>query len=283
MGFSLLSAMPSLEALQSVIRDYRSVLVGYSGGVDSALVAVVARRVLGPDRSLAAIGISASLPRDQLDRVRETAGLFDLRLVEIRTEEFSDPNYTSNPTNRCYFCKKELWSKLTWLASEHQLAVVADGTNRDDLSEHRPGAQAATESEVRSPLADTGYTKAHVRAAARELGIPVWDAPAAPCLSSRVLYGLEVNDERLRQVEEGEVFLRRLGVGGDLRVRHRGAEARIEVSPSQFELIRRERQAIAQRFTDLGFSSVNLDLAGYRRGSLLTNSDGRLESLLGQG
>lgn len=283
MGFSLLSAMPSLEALQSVIRDYRSVLVGYSGGVDSALVAVVARRVLGPDRSLAAIGISASLARDQLDRVRETAGLFDLRLVEIRTEEFSDPNYTSNPTNRCYFCKKELWSKLTWLASEHQLAVVADGTNRDDLSEHRPGAQAATESEVRSPLADTGYTKAHVRAAARELGIPVWDAPAAPCLSSRVLYGLEVNDERLRQVEEGEVFLRRLGVGGDLRVRHRGAEARIEVSPSQFELIRRERQAIAQRFTDLGFSSVNLDLAGYRRGSLLTNSDGRLESLLGQG
>lgn len=283
MGFSLLSAMPSLEALQSAIRDYRSVLVGYSGGVDSALVAVVARRVLGPDRSLAAIGISASLPRDQLDRVRETAGLFDLRLVEIRTEEFSDPNYTSNPTNRCYFCKKELWSKLTWLASEHQLAVVADGTNRDDLAEHRPGAQAATESEVRSPLADTGYTKAHVRATARELGIPVWDAPAAPCLSSRVLYGLEVNDERLRQVEEGEGFLRRLGVGGDLRVRHRGAEARIEVSPSQFELIRRERQTIARRFTDLGFSSVNLDLAGYRRGSLLTNSDGRLESLLGRG
>jgi uncharacterized protein len=275
--------MPSLKALESAIRDYRSVLVGYSGGVDSALVAVVARRVLGPERSLAAVGISASLASGQLEQARETARLFDLRLAEILTEELSDPNYTSNSTNRCYFCKKELWSKLTWLASEHQLAVVADGTNADDLQEHRPGGVAAVESEVRSPLAEVGYTKARVRSAARDLGIPAWDAPAAPCLSSRVLYGLEVNPERLRQVEEGEAFLRELGVVGDLRVRHRGDEARIEASPAQFELIRQERSAIARRFTALGFSRVNLDLAGYRRGSLLKDAEAALESLVGQG
>jgi len=275
--------MSSLKALESAIRDYRSVLVGYSGGVDSALVAVVARRVLGPERSLAAIGISASLPRGQLEQARQIARVFDLRLAEIRTEELSDPNYTSNSTNRCYFCKKELWSKLTWLASEHQLVVVADGTNGDDLKEHRPGVAAAAESSVKSPLAEVGYTKALVRSTARGLGIPVWDAPAAPCLSSRVLYGLEVTPERLRQVEEGEAFLRELGVAGDLRVRHRGDEARIEVAPSQFELIRQQRGAIGRRFATLGFASVNLDLAGYRRGSLLTDVGAALESLVGKG
>ncbi len=279
----IIPSMSSLATLESAIRAYRSALVGFSGGVDSALVAVVARRVLGPERSLAAIGISASLPRGQLEQAREMAGLFDLRLVEVRTDELSDPNYTANPTNRCYYCKRELWSKLLRLASEHQLVVVADGTNADDLGEHRPGTEAAADAEIRSPLVEIGFTKNEVRATARELGIPIWDAPAAPCLSSRVLYGLEVNPERLRQVEEGEAFLRELGVGGDLRVRHRGREARIEVARSQFGLIRKERAAIARRFTSLGFTSVNLDLVGYRRGSLLDDAEGGLESLAGQG
>jgi uncharacterized protein len=281
-GIRLLSPMPSLEALESVLSDYRSVLVGYSGGVDSALVAVVGRRVLGPERSLAAIGISESLARDQLEQARDIARLFDLRVVEVSTEELSDPNYSANPKNRCYFCKRELWSKLNGLAAEHHLSVVADGTNRDDLGEHRPGSDAAAESGIRSPLAEVGYTKDDVRAVARELGIPVWDAPAAPCLSSRVLYGLEVTPLRLRQVEEGEAFLRGLGVAGDLRVRHRGAEARIEASPAQFELIRQGREAILQRFLGLGFSKVTLDLAGYRRGNLLDDAVVEIESLAGQ-
>jgi len=275
--------MPGSSPLERVIADYESVLVGYSGGVDSTLVAVVARRILGPDRSLAAIGVSPSLAREQYDRAHDVAAQFDLKLVEVATDELNDPRYAANPQNRCYFCKHELWSKLGELAQQRSLAVVADGTNADDLNEHRPGLDAAREFVIRSPLSEAGYTKEDVRREARALGIPQWDAPAAPCLSSRVLYGLEVNPERLSQVERGEAFIRALGVSGDLRVRHRGEEARIEVSPSQFAAIRSKRDAIAARFTELGFSRVTLDLAGYRSGSLLLDNETQLEYLVGEG
>jgi uncharacterized protein len=275
--------MPTSSPLERVIAGYESVLVGYSGGVDSALVAVMARQILGSQRSLAAIGVSPSLAREQYDRARDLAAQFDLNLVEVPTEELDDPRYASNPRDRCYFCKHELWSKLGALARERKLAVVADGTNADDLNEHRPGLNAAREFVIRSPLSDAGYTKDDVRREARALGIPQWDAPAAPCLSSRVLYGLEVNPQRLSQVEQGEAFIRSLGVTGDLRVRHRGDEARIEAAPSQFAAIRGERSAIVARFADLGFTKVTLDLAGYRRGSLLSNNESRLEYLMGEG
>jgi uncharacterized protein len=275
--------MPDSSPLERVIAGYESVLVGYSGGVDSTLVAVVARRILGPDLSLAAIGVSPSLAREQYERAHDVAARFDLSLVEVATHELNDPRYSANPQNRCYFCKHELWSKLGALAQERSLAVVADGTNADDLNEHRPGLDAAREFVIRSPLSEVGYTKDDVRREARALGIPQWDAPAAPCLSSRVLYGLEVNPERLSQVEQGEAFIRELGVSGDLRVRHRGEEARIEVAPSQFAAIRSAREVIAARFVDLGFSRVTLDLAGYRRGSLLSNSETQLEYLVGEG
>ena len=275
--------MPGSSPLERIIAGYESVLVGYSGGVDSALVAVVARRILGPDRSLAAIGVSPSLAREQYERAHEVAGRFDLNLVEVATDELNDPRYTANPRDRCYFCKHELWSKLGGLALERGMAVVADGTNADDLNDHRPGLKAAREFVIRSPLSEAGYTKEDVRREARALGIPRWDAPAAPCLSSRVLYGLEVNPRRLRQVEQGEAFIRGLGISGDLRVRHRGDEARIEVAPSQFAAVRSERDTIAARFTDLGFAKVALDLAGYRRGSLLSDNESRLEYLVGEG
>jgi uncharacterized protein len=275
--------MPTSSPLERVIAGYESVLVGYSGGVDSTLVAVMARQILGSQWSVAAIGVSPSLAREQYDIARDVAAQFDLNLVEVPTEELDDPRYASNPRDRCYFCKHELWSKLGALARERKLAVVADGTNADDLNEHRPGLSAAREFVIRSPLSDAGYTKDDVRREARALGIPQWNAPAAPCLSSRVLYGLEVNPQRLSQVEQGEAFIRSLGVTGDLRVRHRGDEARIEAAPSQFAAIRGERSAIVARFADLGFTKVTLDLAGYRRGSLLSNNESLLEYLMGEG
>jgi len=272
--------MPDPSPLERILSEYPSVLVGYSGGVDSSLVAVVARRVLGRRRSLAAIGVSASLPQDQYRQAREIAEQFDLELVEVPTDELNDPHYTANAEDRCYHCKRELWLCLRNVAEDRGVDVLVDGTNADDLLEHRPGLQAAREFVIRSPLAEAGYTKSDVRAEAQELGIPIWDAPAAPCLSSRVLYGLEVTSERLSQVEHSEAFLRELGVSGDLRVRHRGEEARIEALPSEFAVIRDASDAISAWFTGLGFTRVTLDLGGYKRGSLLAGGDTELELLV---
>jgi uncharacterized protein len=271
--------MPDASKLEALIGAVPSMLVGYSGGVDSSVLAVVSRRVLGKERSLAALALSPSLSADQRDRARDLANRFDLHLVEVRTDEMDDPDYVANPTDRCYFCKRELWTKLAALAAQRGIVVVADGTNADDLGEHRPGLAAARERAIRSPLAEAGHTKADVRAAARVLGLPNWDAPAAPCLSSRVLYGLSVTPERLLQVEQGEAALRAAGVEGDLRVRHRGREARIEVPESEFPRVRRHREAIGQRLLALGFDRVTLDLTGYRRGSLLSVSETPLELL----
>jgi uncharacterized protein len=273
--------MPSSSRLEALVSTFPSVLIGYSGGVDSALLAVVARRVLGRDRAVAAMGVSASYPAAQRTQAIEIARRFDLHHVEVVTDELSDPNYIANAPSRCYFCKRELWGKLTALAAERGIAVVADGTNADDLGEHRPGLRAAAELSIRSPLAEAGYTKAQVREEARALDLPIWDAPAAPCLSSRVMYGLSVTPQRLDQVEQGEEFLRSLGVEGDLRLRHRGEEARIEVAPSQFGRIRANREPVAARLLALGFARVTLDLQGYRRGSLLAGRATELE-LLGE-
>jgi uncharacterized protein len=271
--------MPAGSRLETLLATFPSILVGYSGGVDSALLSVVARRVLGRERAVAAMGLSASYPAVQREQAVAVARQFDLDLVEVTTDELSDPRYIANAPSRCYFCKQELWTKLGNLARERGLAVVADGTNADDLNHHRPGLEAARESGVRAPLAEAGLTKADVRAEARALGIPIWDAPAAPCLSSRVMYGLSVTRDRLRQVEDGEAYLRDLGVRGDLRVRHRGAEACIEVLPNQFERVRAHQDAIAARLVALGFHRVTLDLRGYRRGSLLGEEQARLELL----
>jgi pyridinium-3,5-biscarboxylic acid mononucleotide sulfurtransferase len=265
--------------LETLVATFPSVLVGYSGGVDSALLAVVARRVLGRRRAIAAIGVSASFPAVQHDQALDVARQFDLDLVEVSTDELGDPDYVANAPSRCYFCKRELWSKLTGVARERGIAIVADGTNADDLGEHRPGLEAAAAFAIRSPLAEARYAKADVRAEAQALGIPVWDAPAAPCLSSRILYGLSVTPERLQQVEEGEALLRSLGVAGDLRVRHRGREARIEAGLSQLPLIRAHKEQVGRQFLALGFARLTLDLRGYRRGSLLHDGDPELEVL----
>jgi uncharacterized protein len=262
--------MPDLQKLYAHLNSLGRVVLGYSGGVDSGMLAVAATRALGPERFLAVMGRSASYPEVQADTALQLAQRFEIPVLEIETHELEDPRYLSNSTDRCYFCKSELWSRLGTLARERGFDTVIDGTNADDLGEHRPGLRASREYQVRSPLAELGWTKADVRTAARELELPTWDAPAAPCLSSRVLYGLEITSERLRQVEEGESFLRSIGVTGDLRVRHHGSKARLEVAPDQMARVRAQWSSIASQFAAVGFGEVELDPLGYRRGALLT-------------
>ena len=260
------------DPLRALVRTYPSALVGYSGGVDSALLAVVLRQELGRERMLAAVGRSDSYPEAQWATARAVAQHFDVPLVELDTHELEDPDYLANPTNRCFFCKTELWRRLVPEARRRGLAVVCDGTNADDLREHRPGYAAGQAAGVHSPLAEAGFTKAEVRHAARELGLPVWDAPAAPCLSSRVAYGIPITSERLAQVERAEAYLRALGVTGDLRVRHygEGGGARIEVERQWVPWVTERLPTIKERLTALGFAVIEIDPRGYRRGALLT-------------
>jgi uncharacterized protein len=262
----------SIADLRALVRTFPSALLGYSGGVDSALLAVVLRQELGRDRMLAAIGRSASYPEAQWRTARDVADRFDVPVLEVDTHELEDPNYLANPTNRCFYCKTELWSRLVPLAQARGFAVVCDGTNADDRDEHRPGRAAGEQAGVRSPLAEAGLTKAAIREASRALGLPTWDAPAAPCLSSRVQYGLQITPQRLQQVETAESYLRELGVRGDLRVRHRGAAARIEVEAAWIPWAEQRLEAIAERLNALGFAHVEVDPRGYRRGSLLESS-----------
>lgn len=261
--------MPDLQNLCVHLNTLGRVVLGYSGGVDSTLLAVVGTRALGEDRFLAVTGRSASYPEVQYRNAVELARRFGVPLLEIDTHELDDPHYLRNSTERCYFCKSELWGQLGQVARERGFDTIIDGTNADDLGEHRPGLRAADEHRVRSPLAELGWSKSDVRQASRDLALPTWDAPAAPCLSSRVLYGLEITPERLRQVEEGEAYLRALGVSGDLRVRHHGEKARLEVAPDQMELVQANWETVGAVFTGLGFAAVELDPHGYRRGGLL--------------
>jgi uncharacterized protein len=261
--------MADLDSLLDLLAGLPDALLGYSGGVDSAFLAVAARRAMGPGRLLAVIGRSASYPAVQYAQAVGLARTFDIPLLELDTHELEDEHYRANAPDRCYFCKQELWSTLAALASERGVHCILDGTNADDTGEHRPGLRAAAEWQVRSPLAELGWTKADVRSAARSLGVPVWDAPAAPCLASRIRYGIEVTEERLAQVERAEAALRSLGVTGNLRVRHLGEGARIEVDPSELELVRARWEDAEHALRVAGFASVELDPRGYRRGSLL--------------
>jgi pyridinium-3,5-biscarboxylic acid mononucleotide sulfurtransferase len=261
--------MAELDKLRAHLATMGRVILGYSGGVDSGLLAVVARQALGQERFLAVIGRSASYPEVQARTAVELAHQFDVPILEVETHELEDPRYLSNSTDRCYFCKSELWVRLHAVLQARGFDTLIDGTNADDLGEHRPGMRAAAEQAVRSPLAELGWTKQAVRDAAYDLGLPTWSAPAAPCLSSRVLYGLAITPDRLRQVEQGEEYLRNLGVSGDLRVRHHGGKARLEVTPDQMERLRTNWTTIHAFFARLGFTAVELDPQGYRRGGLL--------------
>jgi uncharacterized protein len=264
------SADEKERALIAWLREHGSALLGFSGGVDSAYLASVAAEALGRERVLAVIGRSASYPEEQWRVARDVAEHLGLRVEEIDTDEMSDPQYVSNPSNRCYFCKTELWGKLAPLARERGLAVLIDGTNADDVGGHRPGMRAAREHGVKSPLVDVGMTKRDVRERSRMRGLATWSRPSAPCLSSRLQYGLRVTSERLHQVECAERALRDLGISGDLRVRHHGDLARVELSPDMLALWLAPipMRMIIASIRAAGFTRVTVDLRGFRSGSL---------------
>jgi len=252
------------------LRLHRSVLIGFSGGVDSAYLACIAVEVLDTDSVLAVVGKSASYPDAQWAAARDVARAFNIPVLEVDTEELADARYTANPTNRCYFCKTELWSRLAPIAAARGLTFIVDGTNADDLSDYRPGARAAAEWGVLSPLATLGFTKADIRALSRQRGIPTWRQPSAPCLSSRIPYGTQVTTERLRRIEAAEKSLRDLGIAGDLRVRFHGDLARIELPPNEVAawLSPEAAERLRASVVDSGFARVAVDLRGFRSGSL---------------
>jgi uncharacterized protein len=257
-----------LDRLKTLLCDIGAVPIAYSGGIDSTLVAKVAYDLFG-DRALAITAISPSLLPEDLEDARVQAATIGVRHEEVKTHEMENPNYTSNPINRCYFCKSELHDTLKPIALERGFPYVIDGVNADDLADYRPGIQAAKERGARSPLAEVGITKAEVRELSRVLGLSWWEKPSQPCLSSRFPYGEEITIDKLRRVGRAEVYLRRLG-WSDLRVRSQGDTARIELPAEQIVAFVNQvtLPELVTQFQDLGFLFVTLDLEGFQSGKL---------------
>jgi len=267
------------DGLIAALKGYGRVAVAFSGGVDSTVVAQAAQVALG-DAAVAVTAVSDSLAEGELDEARALAERIGIRHRVIRTDEFADPNYVRNGTDRCYFCKSELYGRLSGLLGELGVDAIASGANTDDSGDHRPGMRAASENGVRHPLQECGLGKADVRALARAWDLPTWDKPATPCLSSRVAYGEEVTPERVRMIDQAEQWLRQRGLRM-LRVRyHKGDLARIEVPIEELARLADPafRAGLVPAFRALGFKFVTLDLEGFRSGSL--NSLIPLDSLL---
>lgn len=269
-------AEKKLSKLKKEISGYGSLIIAYSGGLDSALLLKVAHMVLG-DRVLAVISDSPSIPRSELESAIEFAVKTGARLRIINTREMEKDDYSKNPADRCYFCKTELYENIVHVAREEGIRYIANGTNVDDLGDYRPGLRAADEKRVVSPLRDAGLTKEDIRMVARSLGLEIWDKPASPCLASRIPYGNPVTAEKLAQVEEAEEFVKTFGVR-ELRVRHFGRKALLEVNPVYMHMVESNLRAIRTKFGGLGFREI--EVKEFQSGSLnkLINTDAKREN-----
>lgn len=261
-----------LARLRAILEECESVCIGYSGGVDSVFLARFALDVLGSLRVLAVTGRSAAVPAEQWQNARTCAREFGIPHLEVDTDELADANYAANPSNRCYFCKNELWAVLSRVALQRGLRTIMDGANADDAYDYRPGALAGREWRVRSPLAEAELTKAEIRAASRALGLPTWDQPSSPCLASRLPYGLAVTPARLQEVEAAEQVVRGFGFR-EFRVRHHGTAARLEILPAEIARAAELGAELVRGIKAAGFARVLLDVEGYRRGALNERTD----------
>ncbi len=257
----------TLTRLQTILTELGRVVVAFSGGTDSTLLLKVARDTLGAGHVVALTAVSPSLPEADLREARALAHQIGVKHVLIASDELANPDYRANTPNRCFFCKEEVYGKFTAYAAQHGYRAVVDGSNADDAHDYRPGRQAARRYGIRSPLQEADLSKAEVRKLARELGLPNWDKPSAACLASRIPYGTPITAEILKRIEQAEQLLREMGFR-QVRVRHHGTLARIEVEPTDFARLLEQREVIANHCKQLGYTYVTLDLNGFRSGSM---------------
>jgi uncharacterized protein len=257
------------DKLKTIIRSRPKVVVAFSGGVDSTLLLRIARDVLGPRNVIAVTGVSQTYTSDEKRVAQRLTRELGIEHILIETDELASSDFSANPADRCYFCKRELLGKILDLARSRGIDAVFDATNVDDLADYRPGRKALEESGVTSPLLEAGFTKKDVRAFSKKLGLPSWDKPANPCLASRIPYGTPITEETLDKVREGEAFIRKLGFPV-VRLRHHGELARIEVPAQDLARILKPAtgRKLAVRLKSLGYIWIAVDIEGYRRGSL---------------